>query len=574
MGRRQRTTLKPSSHGYDGYIFFLWGQSNNTSRYTSSGNLPPSQTGILPNVKVWQNITTGNPVDDSFGNYESGVSDSYGLDYTINGTLAIYSNQAGKFGISNPLAYALTNTYNKKVYFVPMSVGGVGLDPSLTPHTWASTVSNNLYDFALPRCAAAYAAAKLLTPNIKPVILWLGNETDALTLTPATNILTNLVNIINDSRTDLGALNSDLLDIEWIIPAIRPDISPYPYPIQVRSAQVDVCDPDHASYISGVRFFDTNTDRTPISSDGAHYNPISASWGGTQSALNLGADLADAVKYWFEGVAATGYIQALGGNIIVSGDYKYRDFTADSILEFLNVPTGVLLDKYLLIGGGGSGGQGSGTAGGGGGGGQALPGYSLAVSVSRKRIKIGLGGGQSIAATGYGINGLPTTFFGLSALGGGGGGGFNAGINGLNGGNGGGGGDFNGGGAVGLGGMGDFNGGNGNPFTGGAGGGGGAGGDGNNGAATSGGNGGVGYTWIDGITYGGGGGGAATTFGHTQGLGGSGGGGKGQVRSDKAATSGINGLGGGGGGVSADGDVGALSLGGSGRVKVKIKFQN
>ena len=551
----------------DIYFIAIWGQSNGTSRFTISGNLPAGQQGAQTGMYNWA-YNAGTPAWQS---YNSGTNDSYGTNVVINGSTTDYNNVAGCFAIGNSLGYKLYNTYNKPTYLVSSCVGGTGLDSSFTPLTWDSGTVNNLYDQALNRTLSAYAACKAANPGltIKPVILWVQGESDAYTSqATADNYETNLTNLINTSRTELEVGDADFANVDYVVTSLRADTVSYPWRDTVQRAQVAV-----ASTLDNVYLHYMNTDRTPISSDTEHYTPISASFGGQLAAVNAGYDLADAFNQLYEPIVDTGYIQYLGVNTSTSGDYKYVDFTTHGILKVLSTGSKTL-DNYLVLGGGGSGGNGVGTQGGGGGGGEAKIGTSLTVSAVSYPVYIGAGGAIA-GGTFIGKNGSSSTAFSQTASGGSGGASYDAGGDGLSGVNGGGGSSYKFG-AKGLGGTGTgFNGGDGFLYSGGQGAaGGGAGANGNGANATSttvAGAGGVGIQWVDGTYYGGGGGGSCDNAG-TPGAGGNGGGGVGHKRSVSAAVSGTDGLGGGGGGLS-DSALGQTT-GGSGRVKLRIKFQN
>ena len=91
--------------------------------------------------------------------------------------------------------------------------------------------------------------------------------------------------------------------------------------------------------------------------------------------------------------------------------YKIHTFTASG--NFVVTTPGVV--EYLLIGGGGGGG---GTHGGGGGGGGFIQGHTLVKSGSHPIVV----GGGGTGSTGQGVNGVNSTAFSLTAVGGGGGG--------------------------------------------------------------------------------------------------------------------------------------------------------
>lgn len=110
-----------------------------------------------------------------------------------------------------------------------------------------------------------------------------------------------------------------------------------------------------------------------------------------------------------EGRVLSGH--ASGGTESVVDGYKIHTFTTSS--NFNVVTPGVV--EYLIIGGGGGGG---GTHGAGGGGGGFIQGHALVKSGSHSIVV----GGGGTGSTAQGANGVNSTAFGLTAVGGGGGG--------------------------------------------------------------------------------------------------------------------------------------------------------
>jgi hypothetical protein len=257
------------------------------------------------------------------------------------------------------------------------------------------------------------------------------------------------------------------------------------------------------------------------------------------------------------------------------------DFTSPGSITFGNVggpkvfipPTVV---EYLIVGGGGAGGYGDNGQGGGGGGGAGglLTGTASLTLGSGYAITVGGGGAAVNNNSGTFNPGNPSTFFGLTALGGGAGnaqsGGSGGGAFGRNGNAGGAGSGFPGiagttqqgfPGAPAVTGT--------APTGAGGTGGGGAGSASISNSGPSGTAGGSGYTWpLTGNIYAGGGGGGAQTSG-TGGTGGTGGGGNGQSPSTMpAGSAGTPGTGGGGGGNGSG--VGTSGAGGSGVVILAV----
>ena len=138
------------------------------------------------------------------------------------------------------------------------------------------------------------------------------------------------------------------------------------------------------------------------------------------------------------------YIQATGGTITTSGDYKIHTFTSDGVFDVTgigNTAGGGATTSYVVVAGGGSGGTTNpgGSGGGGGAGGfreGAVPSdpyyparsplaatSGLTVSVQPYSITVG-GGGTANSSPGrhYGGSGNTSTFSTISSAGGGGGG--------------------------------------------------------------------------------------------------------------------------------------------------------
>ncbi len=108
--------------------------------------------------------------------------------------------------------------------------------------------------------------------------------------------------------------------------------------------------------------------------------------------------------------AAAAFIQATGGVIVDSGNYRYHTFNGPGTFEVTSAPEGKFID-ILLVGGGGRGRYGSGTGGGGG----VVIKESQPISLGDYFIAIG-----GIDANAFGDGGN-TSAFGFVALGGGGG---------------------------------------------------------------------------------------------------------------------------------------------------------
>ena len=307
------------------------------------------------------------------------------------------------------------------------------------------------------------------------------------------------------------------------------------------------------------------------------------------------------------------YVEATGGTITCSGDYRIHTFTGPGTFCVTSggTPAGSTLVDYLIVAGGGGGGNY--TGGGGGGGGfrespgtasgsytvsprGAAPAVSLPVSAIGYPIVVGSGGAGSTTPGdpgGPGTRGSTSTALGITSTGGGAGGGSNLDSPNGPGGSGGGGSEGRSG-ATGntppVSPAQGTDGGNGsgpgpeNDFYEEAGGGGGATAVGCNGThnVPSGGsnaNGGAGATTSISASptayAGGGGGGKGSSVGSTIPQGGTGGGGNGSFQTTNA-TAGTTNTGGGGGGVGAGPGPSQFpgASGGSGIVVIRYKFQN
>jgi hypothetical protein len=142
------------------------------------------------------------------------------------------------------------------------------------------------------------------------------------------------------------------------------------------------------------------------------------------------------------------FVEATGGTVTTSGDYKIHTFTGPGsfvVSKAPAAPTGTV--DYLVVAGGGGGGQGGGSGGAGGGGYRESYGNTgpytasplstptgILVTATTYPITVGAGGTQT------GGNGNPSTFSTITSAGGGAAG--YRGVGGSNGGSGGGGGDY------------------------------------------------------------------------------------------------------------------------------------
>lgn len=268
------------------------------------------------------------------------------------------------------------------------------------------------------------------------------------------------------------------------------------------------------------------------------------------------------------------FMDATGGDVIITGGYKYHVFRSSGQLTVAQPGWA----EVLVVGGGG--GAGVNRAGGGGAGG--LVAASTILQSGPYSVVVGAGG-----ATQTNSNGTQSSIGNVIAAGGGFGG-YDDFPSGGNGGSGGGGmasGSGSGGSGTGISGQGNNGGAGVVSNSAGGGGGGGAGAAGSAGSASAGGNGGIGSSafsaWgaatgtgqlSSGLYYFAGGGGGGKNSSGTAGTGGLGGGGNGQVGSGTSSTPGAAGTGGGGGGGGGTTGVvsgSATGTGGSGIVIVR-----
>ncbi len=165
--------------------------------------------------------------------------------------------------------------------------------------------------------------------------------------------------------------------------------------------------------------------------------PTSASAPSSPSAGDMYYNTTDNIVYNYTGTAwaemSTNTFVATGGTETTSGPYKIHTFTSSGTFT---VSSGSKNVEYLIVAGGGAGGGGRHNAGGGGAGGM-LTGITSTLSPGTFSIVVGAGGA---GRTDQGYDGVDSSAFGYTAVGGGGGGGHSpAATDGRNGGSGGGG---------------------------------------------------------------------------------------------------------------------------------------
>jgi hypothetical protein len=262
------------------------------------------------------------------------------------------------------------------------------------------------------------------------------------------------------------------------------------------------------------------------------------------------------------------FMDASGGDVLISGGYKYHTFRSSGVLQ-VNTPGWA---EYLVVAGGGSGGK---TDAGGGGAGGLITG-TLAMPSGPVSVVVGAGGANPGTGTVWlrGLPGSDSRLGGVTAVGGGGGGSGSLGdatnrVAGSGGSGGGAGSTWTSTANRGDGVSGQGNAGGTGAASQGGGGGGGAGAAGSNApSSTQAGAGGVGRD-VWGTFYAGGGGGGHGGAGATDAVGGNGGGGRGTILGDGLPAT-VNTGGGGGGGGGNHGNGGA---GGSGIVIVRYPYR-
>lgn len=257
-----------------GYLITIGlSQSNGTCRFTQSGNIAAKYTTTLTNCYVYYKPINNSSDNGSWQQLKAGVNDQQG------------TAQTGMFGISTFIAFRLDSMYNKSAYVINSSVGGTHIANDVFPG-WNSTHVNEYYT-GMVHWHFIPAYSKLAGVNVTPVLLIIHGESDSDTQAHANAYYQNMYDAIVKFRQDSGFPN-----MKVIITKLRTDYYPtYLYSGTVRQAQIDL-----AANLTGVYLYDTNTSRTPLSTDGQHYNPVVGSFSGAQSAVNMGNDLADLIS--------------------------------------------------------------------------------------------------------------------------------------------------------------------------------------------------------------------------------------------------------------------------------------
>lgn len=265
------TGVAPPS--FDGYFVIMAGQSNGTDRFTISGNLSPAMAAVLPDSYSYWKPDLTKTDNGNWDNYQAGVNTQNGVS---SGLL---------FGIGASLSYTLNNTYSKECFIVPTAIGGTYLANDVNP-SWNVDHYKEYYHYAVQYCILPAYFKIRNTKNLKPLVIWTHGESDSDTLAHGNVYETELTDFINLLRQQTG-----FEDMPVIINKIRSDYGGPSLGLSVvRSAMDNV-----ATNLSNVYVFDCDTILTPLSTDGQHYNPITASFSGVQSAVNLGIGNADLI---------------------------------------------------------------------------------------------------------------------------------------------------------------------------------------------------------------------------------------------------------------------------------------
>lgn len=267
---------------FNGYAIFLIGQSNNTSRFTISGNLPAPLQGVQSNVKTFYKISDDYLNNGSFVNLEAGVND-------------MTPPTSGQFSIGLILADKIFNTYGEHCYLIPTAVGGTFLADDVTPSWYPTHISE--YSKRSVEAFGNNAIQQLRNTGLilKPLVLDIHGESDAGTVAHGTDYEAGKIAQYNYIRDYFGFPNMPIIATK-----LRSDYngSPKLGLTQLRASQVNI-----ASSVTNYYLFDTDTADYPLDSGGEHYNPTSASWGGVMSAINLGEDLASVVNSFVKPIA-------------------------------------------------------------------------------------------------------------------------------------------------------------------------------------------------------------------------------------------------------------------------------
>ena len=267
------STITNTGLSKTGYLITIgFSQSNGTCRFTQSGNIAAKYTTTLSNCYTYYKATNNSVDNGTWQQQKAGVNDQQG------------TPQTGSFGVSTFLAYRLDSMYNKSAYIVNSSVGGTYIANDVTP-SWnilhASEYYNTMINYHYRPAVAKLSVA------LTPVLVIIHGESDSDTGAHGSAYYQAMYDGIVKFRQDSGYPN-----MKVIITRLRSDYAGPPILglTAVRQAQLDL-----AANLSNVVIYDTDTALSPLASDGQHYNPIVGSYGGVQSAVNIGKGLADLI---------------------------------------------------------------------------------------------------------------------------------------------------------------------------------------------------------------------------------------------------------------------------------------
>jgi len=515
------------------------GTANTTVSFTLSGSV----TGYQSFAVVGNGNTTYYAATDASGNWEVGIGTYSTTGPTLTRTTILSSSNSGS---------AVTFSGSVNVFVTYPSEKAVNLDGSgnvsalgtVSSGVWQGTAVSITYGGTGQATAAAGFNA--LSPITSTGDLIIGNGTNSATRLPIGS--NNYVLTSNGTTASWQPSSGGGGGISWqsVQTSNFSATSGNAYPVNTTSGAITVTLP--ASPVAGnyVQFTDY---AGTFATNNLTINP---------NGKKINAQAVNGVLALNRESVALVYIDSTQGWIAYSG------FNDSSILPNYTA-------SYLIVAGGGGGGR---YYSGGGGAGGLISGSGTLVSGTTYSIVVGAGGSGNVSSSpGPGSQGSSSSFFGLTAIGGGYGNGTNSGsANGGSGGSGGGGGGPGGTASGGSGTSGQGNSGGNSSSSGGAGGGG----AGATGGSYPSGSGAGGVGLSSSITgsatyYAGGGGGS---FDSAQGAGGNGGGGKGATNSLTATAGTANTGGGGGGGSFASSTVNYGASGGSGVVIISVPTAN
>lgn len=266
--------LNTSEYTKSGYLILIGGQSNSVDRFTKTGNISAALQSTLIDCKTYYKTTYTSSDDGSWQDMLTSTNTQAG------------TPQTNMFSMGLIIANRLKTTYNKGSYIIPTGIAGTYLADDVNP-SWSSTHTGQYYDNMITWFFRK-AYPQIDNVNLTPVFLWIQGENDTDTVAHGTNYQTYLTALIAKVRLDTGFPN-----MKVIIVKLRPDYGGgTPLGVnQVIASQVAV-----GATVANVHLYETNTARGVLSTDTYHYNPITSSFAGTMSAVNIAEDLADIIS--------------------------------------------------------------------------------------------------------------------------------------------------------------------------------------------------------------------------------------------------------------------------------------